>query len=107
MHDITQEITEQTASFPRAVSTTHHVHHFESFQEFAVSVFEAVGLVYHHTAPRYTTELRTVGQNHLKGCYHRVEPINSLHYLTLGVGAKKGGKRIKWEKSKIVFLGQK
>lgn len=79
-----------------------------------------MGLIDHHTAPRYAPELWTVGQNHLKGRYHRVEPINSLYYLTLGWGAKTGRERIEinerslkmccscgYRREMVYILGQK
>lgn len=66
-----------------STTSTHHVHHFESFQQFAVAVFQAVGLVDDHTSPGDAAQLRTVGQDHLKGGDHGVEPICSLDDFTL------------------------
>lgn len=57
------------------LSSTHHVHHLESFQQFAVAVLQAVGLVDDHTPPGDAAQLGTVGEDHLKGGDDGVEPV--------------------------------
>lgn len=42
-----------------------------------------MGLVYDHTSPGDAAQLRTVGQDHLKGGDHGVEAIRSLDDFTL------------------------
>lgn len=78
-----EEENQLSTNFQPLSVQTHHVHHLKSFQQFAVSVFEAVGLVDHHTAPRNTTKFWTVGQNHLKGGDDCVESVDSFDHFTL------------------------
>lgn len=65
------------------VMNTDQVHHLESLQQLAVPILQPVGFINDDTTPGNIPQLRTIGQNHLKGSDDGMKLIGPLYHATL------------------------
>ena len=69
--------------FVRVEGSIYHVHHLQALKQFAVAVFEAMGLINDDTAPWHTAQLWAICQDHLKRGDDGMEFVGSFYHLAL------------------------
>ncbi len=69
-----------------SMQKAHQLKHFQSLQQLAASVFQAMSFVYDQHSPVDLCQFLTIGNDHLEGCYQHVKAVylrNALPLQTL------------------------